>query len=228
MAPTDSDMLRVVTEGIPRTYMVGWSELLSEQQRRDVVSYIKTFSDVFEADDDTVPVEFPPEPAMNAPSVAEGKSLYMVMQCWSCHGRTGKGDGEKAGTLRDDWGREIEAFDFTIGSYKGGSDGSSVFRTFETGLNGTPMPSYAGAFLFGGDAVDPSSFRGAYPDGDVAGLASYLQSQPTAAELSALSSEEKQSLVSRRKWALVHYVRSLSRETGLVHWLFVEDTEVAR
>lgn len=228
MAPTDEDLYRVVSSGIPRTYMFAWDELLSERERLDVIAYVKTFSDIFEMDDDTAPVAIPAEPSPRRSSVAEGKNLYIVMQCFTCHGRGGRGDGEKAGALQDDWGRDIEAFDFTVGAYKGGSDGVSVFRTFETGLNGTPMPSYADAFVFGGDAVSPSAFRDAYPESDIETLTSYLSAQPTSAELSAMSRDDVASLVAQRKWALVHYVKSLSRDASFMHWLLVEDTEVAR
>ena len=228
MPPTDDDLYRVVTSGIPRTYMFGWGELLSERDRRDVVSYIKTLSAVFEADDDTVPIDIPPEPDATARSVAEGKSMYMVMQCFGCHGAAGRGDGDRASGLEDDRGRAIDAFDFTVGSYKGGSDGASVFRTFETGLNGTPMPSYDAAFLFGADAVNPASFADAYSEDEVLELAAYLESQPSSSALSTMSRAEKERLVAARKWALVHYVKSLSRNASVFHRLLLEDTEVAK
>ena len=222
--PTDEDLYRIVTAGIPRTYMFAWEDLLSERERRDVVAYIKTLSDVFEQD--ATPIQIPQEPPVTTASLIEGKSLYMVMQCWSCHGSAGQGDGERAETLLDDEGRPIRAFDFTIGAYKGGSDAHSVFKTFDTGLNGTPMPSYAEAFLFGSEAIRPSSFADAYAQEELDALTAYQSSQPTDAELAAMSEAQKQDLVARRKWALVHYVKSLSRETGLFHWLLVDDTEV--
>jgi mono/diheme cytochrome c family protein len=64
------------------------------------------------------------------------------MQCAKCHGDTGKGDGPSSSGLEDSWGDEILPFDFTSGPLKGGSSAEMIYRTFMTGLDGTPMPSY--------------------------------------------------------------------------------------
>jgi hypothetical protein len=71
-------------------------------------------------------------------------------------------------------------------------------------------------------------YDGAYPAGEVADLRRYLETQPTTADLEALSEDQLDALASRRKWSLVHFVKSLSREPGLLYRLFVEDTEVTR
>lgn len=204
--------------------MFGWEDLLSESDRRAVVRYIKNFSEAFE--EEPTPIDVPEATPATPEALVEGKSLYMVMQCWTCHGPEGRGDGASAGDLKDEWGRDMEAFDFTVGAYKRGTDGESVFKTFETGLNGTPMPSYSGAFLFGSEHVRLSTYRDVYDESDLTGLESYLRSQPTASEIAQMTELERRRLESRRKWSLVHYVRSLSREPGLFHWLFTADTEV--
>jgi len=225
--PTDDDLYRIVTHGVPRTHMPGSENLLSERQRRDVVAYIKTLSDVF--DSVGKPLEVPADPGATHDSIAEGKNVYILMQCFKCHGGRGRGDGPSAASLRNVRGERIEAFDFTVGSYKWGKDGQSIFKTFEIGLNGTPMPSYADAFLYGReDGGDLSGLRSTYSETEVASLASYLESQPTAAQLTGLPEPEREQLVNQRKWALVHFVSSLSRESGLWRRLFVEDTEVTR
>ncbi len=225
--PTDADLYEIVTRGIPRTSMPGWEDLLSERERRDVVAYVKTFSDVFASPGR--PLVIPADPGATVESVAEGKNVYMLMQCFQCHGYRGRGDGPGAKSLRNAAGESIKPFDFTIGDYKWGKDGRSIFRTFEAGLDGTPMPSYAQAFLYGSEAAGSvSRLRQAYSGAEVASLESYLESQRPAAELSDLPEEEREKIVSQRKWALVHYVTSLSRTSGLLRWLFVEDTEVTQ
>lgn len=225
--PTDADLFRTLSEGIPRTYMVGWDEMLSERDRWDVIAYVKTLSDVFDLD--ATPVAIPAPSPETPASLSEGKHVYMILQCWSCHGVSGRGDGRSADSLTDDWGRKIDAFDFTVGHYKGGGDGKDVFRTFETGLNGTPMPSYADAFLFGRDSVsDFAGFREVYPDSEVAALEAYLGTEPSGSELSAMAEADRSEIAARRKWALVHYVRSLTRKPGLMDWLFATDTETSR
>lgn len=227
--PTDEDLYRTVTIGIPRTMMPAWRDLLTEQERRDVVAYIKTFSNKFRQMGAGTPIQISREPKMSLQTIAEGKKLYMIMECWACHGVSGKGDGKSANTLKDDWGYKIKPFNFTLGNYKGGKDNRSIYKTFNTGLNGTPMPSYAETFLFGGDSIgDLSSYREAYSAGEVAALKTYLDSQPTEEELGKMSEEELHKLINRRKWSLVHFVKSLSRKEGLFYRLFVEDTEVTK
>jgi uncharacterized protein YciW len=59
-------------------------------------------------------------------------------------------------------------------------------------------------------------------------LKAYLASQPSAAKIADMSDEAKEALSQRRKWALVHYVRSLQKKPGIVGWLFIDDTEVTK
>lgn len=39
---SDADLLAVIANGKPRTAMPAWKDLLSEEQRRDVLAYIRT------------------------------------------------------------------------------------------------------------------------------------------------------------------------------------------
>jgi mono/diheme cytochrome c family protein len=66
------------------------------------------------------------------------------MQCEKCHGAGGKGDGPSAATLVDSAGRKISARDLTTGLLRRGKDASEIVRTEFAGIDGTPMPSYAG------------------------------------------------------------------------------------
>jgi cytochrome c oxidase cbb3-type subunit 2 len=74
------------------------------------------------------------------------------MQCANCHGDGGKGDGSSAPTLRDDWGQPIVPRDFTSGPLKVGDAPEDLYKTFITGLNGSPMPSFVEAGLTPDDA----------------------------------------------------------------------------
>jgi len=57
---------------------------------------------------------------------------------------TGQANGPSAATLTDDLGRPIQPFDFTEGARpKCGSTDKDLYRIFMTGLDGTPMPSFA-------------------------------------------------------------------------------------
>jgi mono/diheme cytochrome c family protein len=227
--PTDSDLLKVVTNGIPHTQMPPFKNVLTGQERLDVVAYIKKFSaDFEEAEEAPEVIDLPEPPASTAEFVAEGKNLYMALDCWSCHGPKGKGDGSAAKGLRDGWGNPIRPMNLTSTQYKGGADAKNIYRTIHTGLNGTPMSAFGGAFGFGGDKVlNTEALATAYSKGEIEALQAYMATQPTAATLASGPAGAKEDLVLQRKWALVHYVRSLQKQS-LVNWLFVEDTEVTK
>ncbi|MFQ5789834.1 MAG: c-type cytochrome [Acidobacteriota bacterium] len=142
--PTDADLLRIVTEGISRSGMPSHTDL-SEADRKAVIEYIKTFSRRWQEDRERgEPVRIGRAPAyVGTPESTErGRKVYETMQCAKCHGGSGRGDGPSSGQLEDSWGDRILPFDFTSGPLKGGSSPENIYRTFMTGLDGTPMPSY--------------------------------------------------------------------------------------
>jgi|GEM_PF-63344 len=144
-APTDEDLFRVVTNGIPGTAMSGWT-ILSEAERRQVIAYIKTF----DAEKFKAPPEKPEiaraDVASSADLIAQGRDVYQKAKCWECHGDEGRGDGEKAADLKDDAGLRIRPADLTKGwRLKGGREARDIFLRLTTGVDGTPMPSFADA-----------------------------------------------------------------------------------
>jgi DMSO reductase family type II enzyme heme b subunit len=143
--PTDDDLFRVITNGLPGTSMPGWS-VLPERDRRQLVQYIKTFSEKFNEPAPT-PITIPPEVPSSAESIARGQELYRDAECWQCHGDAGRGDGPSLPDLRDDWDQPIWPANLTkCWNFRGGSTRQDIFRAFMTGLSGTPMPSYADIF----------------------------------------------------------------------------------
>ncbi len=142
--PTDADLLLTLKRGVGGTSMPAWDRL-PDADLTALVAYIKQFSDVFEEEDLEPPYEIGTPPPATDESILAGQKLFTRMQCYECHGPSGKGDGPSSGTLTDDSGRPIRAYDFTRGPglMKGGASASAIFRTMVTGLDGTPMPSYA-------------------------------------------------------------------------------------
>jgi cytochrome c oxidase cbb3-type subunit 2 len=69
------------------------------------------------------------------------------MECWKCHGQQGRGDGPSAATLTDSKDNPIRPYNFAAGAddsrFKCGSTNQDVYRIFMTGVDGTPMPSFA-------------------------------------------------------------------------------------
>ncbi|MBI4590262.1 MAG: c-type cytochrome [Candidatus Rokubacteria bacterium] len=143
--PTDEDLFRVVTRGVPGTAMSGWTTL-SEEDRWLVIGYIKQFSGDAFKEKGTV-IKPARDVAASPESIAKGKALYQKAKCWECHGQAGRGDGPAAPTLKDDAGDFIQVGDLTKGwRMKGGRETRDLFLRFSTGLDGTPMPSYADSF----------------------------------------------------------------------------------
>ena len=82
---------------------------------------------------------------MTVESIVAGRAIYERMECAKCHGRSGRGDGPSAAEFKDAWGNAIRPADFTVkGGIRGGDSARDIYRTFMTGINGTPMPSYEG------------------------------------------------------------------------------------
>ena len=143
--PTDSDLYDTISRGVHASGMPSWKPLL-RQERVDLIAYIKTFSSAFQEEKPGTPVEIPPEPAATPESIQRGAQLFQTMNCWSCHGKDGRGFGPSAATLTDSKGNPITPFDFTSGPrFKCGDTNGDMFRVLVTGLDGTPMPSFGSA-----------------------------------------------------------------------------------
>ena len=144
--PTDGDLLRTLTNGVRGTAMPTWHEL-PFKERIAVIRYLKTFSDRWqqEAPPASIGIAAVPPPA-SAELLARGKEVWVEAKCAQCHGDAGKGDGPSAPDLEDDFGFPILPADLTTGLFKSGAGVRDIFRTMSTGLDGTPMPSFADAF----------------------------------------------------------------------------------
>ncbi len=144
--PQDRDLIRTVLVGAPGTAMPAWRDLLTEQQVVDVVAYIKRFSPRFAEEEIDESIVIPKAPPFSEASAERGRKLYVQMQCGKCHGEEGRGDGwATADEMKDDLGRVTPARDFTTGIYHSGIRKEDIYRSFFTGLDGTPMPGYEGS-----------------------------------------------------------------------------------
>lgn len=142
--PTTEDIKRSIRLGMPYTSMPAWSGILSESEIENLAYYIKTFNSDFAGpygSPEVIPV--PKAPAYDESRLARGREVFDANQCADCHGTNGRGNGPSAPDLVDDWGEPIRAADMTKRwTFRGGSSREDIYRTFTTGLNGTPMPSY--------------------------------------------------------------------------------------
>ena len=141
--PTDEDLFNALTRGFNNSNMPAWITLTA-QNRADLVAFIKTFSPRWKSDKPGDPIAVPAEPALSLQSIQHGKELFTKLECWKCHGAEGRGDGPSASTLTDSNDQPIRPYNFAAGSrFKCGATNHDLYKIFMTGLDGTPMPSFA-------------------------------------------------------------------------------------
>lgn len=141
--PVDQDLYDTIARGLDRSGMPQWSTF-TKQQRADLVAWIKHFSPRWVNEKPGTPIQIPPEPEITPERIKAGREVFARVQCWKCHGVTGEANGPSASTLQDDLGRAIAPYNFTEGSRpKCGDTDQDIYRIFMTGLDGTPMPSFA-------------------------------------------------------------------------------------
>jgi len=143
MLPTDEDLFSAMTRGFNNSNMPSWITLTG-QNRADLVAFIKTLSPRWKTDKAGDPIHVPAEPAVTLDSIKHGKELFTKLECWKCHGAEGRGDGPSASTLTDSNEQPIRPYNFAEGShFKCGTTNHDLYKIFMTGLDGTPMPSFA-------------------------------------------------------------------------------------
>ncbi|HWQ93625.1 MAG TPA: c-type cytochrome [Clostridia bacterium] len=153
--PTDQDLTQSVTRGLPGSSMPSFKYLTAEETAQ-VVEYVKSLAVVTNAAGQVVsrfaaaaargetpqPVQVPPEPPITVQELALGQQMYQKMQCFTCHGPTGAGDGPQVPTLKDITGLPVRPRDFNTGSFRGGHTGPDLYLRIANGLAGTPMVPY--------------------------------------------------------------------------------------
>jgi len=144
--PTDEDLFNTTGRGIANSNMPVWNTI-SHQERADLVAYIKIFSPRWEHEKAGTPITVPPEPPVTIESISHGKALFTKLECWKCHGPHGEGDGPSASTLTDSKDNPIRPYNFATAAndsrFKCGSTNQDIYKIFMTGVDGTPMPSFA-------------------------------------------------------------------------------------
>jgi DMSO reductase family type II enzyme heme b subunit len=166
--PVDADIIGTIRNGNPGTSMPPWKRF-NDDEAKAIVGYLKKFSpDSFETKG--TPIKIGKPSGSKEKLLALGKQMYEKAKCWECHGKAGRGDGEKGWQekFKDDWGNRIYPADQTSPwEYRNGSDLRNIYVTISGGLDGTPMTSY-------GDTV---------PDEQRWALAYYVKSQQQTRKL---------------------------------------------
>jgi mono/diheme cytochrome c family protein len=141
--PTDQDLYNSLVRGFVNSAMPSWITL-TDQNRADLIAFIKTFSARWKNEKSGDPIKVPPETKLTVESIKQGQQLFQKLECWKCHGQEGRGDGPSASTLTDSNDQPIRPYNFAVGSrFKCGATNQDLYKIFITGLDGTPMPSFA-------------------------------------------------------------------------------------
>ena len=148
--PTDADLERTVRGGLAGTAMPVFTNL-SDREIKSVIEYVKSFSSRWNhATNYTPALVLPPLPrwfgdTASAEAGAErGRALFNA-SCAACHGTDGNGLGATAKSLEDSWGQPVTPSDLRQEQLRSGRNLEAVYRVLETGIEGTPMPSFSEA-----------------------------------------------------------------------------------
>jgi DMSO reductase family type II enzyme heme b subunit len=150
--PTENDLFLTVTHGLPGSAMPPWEGILSEQERHQVIAFVTTnlvkdrdFQDM--ENEEFHVINFGKQVPTSEESIKRGKDVFLNKgKCVECHGDDARGDGNK--TQKDEWGFPIFPADLhKCWNFRGNREDpynpKNIFREVSTGLNGTPMPSFA-------------------------------------------------------------------------------------
>jgi len=169
--PTDDDLMRVLNNGLSGSAMPEF-RLLSDNEKRSVIAYLKTFSKRWaeEGVEDLIPIGA--DPYRNDPEtgILDGEYVYhAVATCWQCHpSYVGFDlmnqfftDAEKpplasppeelyrskwrTSSETDEKGQPLPLLppDFTYDRIKTGNDKTVLFHRIGAGITGAAMPAWA-------------------------------------------------------------------------------------
>jgi nitric oxide reductase subunit B len=150
--PTDEDLFRTITKGMPGTAMPPNTHLPPDD-RWQLVEYVKrlAWNGLFNCFEkwarDPVHIPEPPEPTSEL--IARGREYVEAMDCRTCHDASFKGvwRDERGFGWTDEADRPIpRSADLTRGVFKSGSSPKDLYRSIFVGRGGSPMPSYGPLF----------------------------------------------------------------------------------
>lgn len=146
--PTIKDLIRTIDRGVPGTAMPPFREI-PESEKFALAMYIRSLRPEFkDTRDDQVSITVPAVPkeifSTKAGLLSAAKRGVKIYQsaCVSCHGEKGYGDGPSAAELTDSDNLPIRPANLRLTGLKSGKTAKDLFRVINTGLDGSPMPSF--------------------------------------------------------------------------------------
>jgi DMSO reductase family type II enzyme heme b subunit len=142
--PTDQDLFRIITDGMPGTSMPAWN-VLPEKERWNLVAYIKAFAGD-KLKEAPKKVELPKDVSSSEASIKRGKEMYEAIECHKCHGSDGRADGPSRAELKDEWGHPVPPANLAKRwNFRGGHSRTDIATRIANGVLGTPMPAFLDA-----------------------------------------------------------------------------------
>ena len=142
--PRDEDLFRAVRRGFKSQVGMPSFRFLADGEVWAVISYVKTLSTRWKEEEVPAAIAIPPPPPFSREAATRGAAVFKAKGCWKCHGEGGRGDGPSAATLKYDNEVPVRPADFAKqADFKCGQRPADVFRTLVTGMDGSPMPSFA-------------------------------------------------------------------------------------
>ena len=137
--PTEADVLRTITRGLSGTSMPPFADLLTDAERRALARHVLSLA----------PPSRPTAPPLNVPFfnwrpalAARGEQAYVRAGCPQCHGEDGRGEGWRP--KREGPTGEVAPTNLTEPwSFRGGNQIDDIALRILSGIDGSPMPSFA-------------------------------------------------------------------------------------
>lgn len=156
--PTDDDLARIITRGLPGTAMLPWK--VPAEELRPVIAYIKTFSPRWRRGEAPgKPVAIPPDPWGDRIAAASerGKDLFHGQAaCTTCHPSAARPEPITTSSVYG----PIVVPNLATARLRNGEAPDDLFRVIAAGVGGTAMPAW----------------KGMVPDEDLWALVHYVRS----------------------------------------------------
>lgn len=166
LIPTEADLIRTISRGMPGSAMPPWGHLpttdlvalarfvrqvhvgavreaMAAQAKAQNWSADELEAQVRERTEPGAPILVPPEPPFDDMRWFRGRRVYLEA-CAACHGVDGQPVAENV--KFDSEGYPVPPRSFVNGIFKGGSESHQLYVRVLKGLPGTPMPGYESAY----------------------------------------------------------------------------------
>jgi DMSO reductase family type II enzyme heme b subunit len=203
---------RTISDGVPRSAMVGFRGVLSEAAIAGLARYILGLRAGAPPTPATGHIDVGLRPPTTPGLVAHGEKLYTSLGCVTCHGEKGHGDGVNSRDLVDSTGRPVRPADLGSGLFKSGQAPEDLVRRILTGVPGTPMIAYE-------SVVARKNADGTTDLTDAWAVAAYIRSLTPKAQPRGESSGAELTVQPALDPAMLH-------DPAHVAWLGVEPTVI--